>query len=42
MLWNLFFLCFVEILSVDKNVNVYKYVTSIVQVLKMNCLQPHQ
>lgn len=34
MRWNLFFLCFVEISSVDKYVNVYKYVTSIVQVVK--------
>lgn len=28
MQWSLFFLCFVEIMSVDKYVNVYKYVTS--------------
>lgn len=28
MQWSLFFLCFVEILGVDKYVHVYKYLTS--------------
>lgn len=49
MQWSLFFLCFVGILSADKYVNVYKYVTSAqdesmftaTEELEMNKVIPH-